>query len=84
MLITITDKNIKAQNKECCEVDICYGSDVIGKIGFQAVDNAVEKIIPIIKKEEVFIDGKGVEAKMIARKIEDKIKRDVIFINQKD
>jgi hypothetical protein len=58
------------------------GSNEIQEHGFQVVDHLVDEIIPSINKtEEVWIAPNTLESKMLARKIEDRIKRDVTVID---
>lgn len=68
---------------EVQEEVLVLGYEDIRKYGFQVVDHMTENIVPKIKtSEEVFLEGDSLEAKMIARKIEDKIKRDVIILDK--
>ena len=73
----------KDNQSEAQEEVLVLGYEDIRKYGFQVVDHMTENIVPKIKtSEEVFLEGDSLEAKMIARKIEDKIKRDVIILDK--
>lgn len=81
MRIIVTDESIVATNNKKESVQVDYGATSIGKFGFQCVDYAIEKIYPLVQKgEEVFIEGNGIESKMIARKMEDKLRREVTLV----
>ena len=58
--------------------ELVLGEQDIREHGFQVVDYIVEQIVPTISGgEQVTVMGDSLEAGMIARKLEDKIKRDV-------
>jgi hypothetical protein len=83
MKIKVTDSQIFAINRSGKENTFNYGSTHIDEAGFQAVDNFVEGITKNIEQgEEVFVEAResDVAAKMISRKIEDKINRSVTLI----
>lgn len=78
---------IKEQNIQCLSdnnqnvLDLKIGIKEISHTGTTLVDHIVLDILNHIKKDEtvfVFSDG-SLEAKMIGRKIEDKIKKEVIY-----
>lgn len=87
MKIKVTNDKIFAVNRAGKEVNFNYGSSHIDEIGFQAVDNLIDAVTKDIDTdEEVFVESEenSVAAKMISRKIEDKIKRSVTSITKKD
>lgn len=65
------------------EYNFSLGEKEIQDHGFQVVDYLVENIVcHMCKGEEIFVEGNSLQATMIGRKLEDKIKRDVVFINE--
>ncbi len=82
MTIEVKQNKTTILLKDKTENVLVLGYDDIRKYGFQVVDHILDQVIPNIKKdEEVFVSGDTLEAKMVARKIEDKIKRDVIILS---
>jgi ribose 5-phosphate isomerase RpiB len=80
MRIIITENKIDIHNRDKKTVTVDYGTEDIARVGFSAVDYAVEQALKIRDNDEgVMVEGTGVEAKMIARKIEDKIRSEVAF-----
>lgn len=78
MKINVNQNNIRyiLENKE--EKIIEVGYEEIHNHGFQVVDHIVDILLPNIKNdEEVELFGDNIESHMIARKLEDKIKREV-------
>lgn len=87
MKIKVTDSQIFAVNRAGKETNFNYGSSHVDEAGFQAVDNLTEALVKdIAEDEEVFVESKenDVAAKMISRKMEDKIKRSVTLISVRD
>jgi hypothetical protein len=87
MKIKVTDSQIFAVNRAGKESVFNYGSTQIDEVGFQAVDNLIDALVKdIAEDEEVFVESKenDVAAKMISRKMEDKIKRSVTLISVRD
>ena len=83
MKIKIEDTQVEVVARDGYKNTFNYGSLHIDEAGFQAVDNIVEATSKhIASDEEVFVESvqNNVAAKMIGRKIEDKIKREVSFI----
>lgn len=83
MKIKVTDNQIFVTSKSEGEKIFNYGSVHIDEVGFQAVDNLVDAVIKNVGvDEDVFIEAResDIAAKMIARKIEDKIKRSVTLV----
>jgi hypothetical protein len=71
--LILDDKSIELKK-------INLGQDYIEAHPFVVIDNLLEVILPLIKKEEsVSVDNDGLAGKMLARKIEDKIKREVVI-----
>ncbi len=60
--------------------EIDMGSDFIREHGFQVVDEIVDRLVNKIDKSQVVVEGKTLESKMIARKLEDRIKREVGYL----
>lgn len=86
MKIFINQNNIVCQDdiKSETVLTLNVGALDISNIGTSLVDNIVLDIINYINnKESVFvISNENIESKMIARKIEDRIKREVSYINK--
>ncbi len=80
MKIVVSKNSVNYSNSNINET-INLGVIDIQKYSFQVVDHIVEQIVPSIENyyEEIEVIGGTLEAKMIARKIEDKIKREVNF-----
>ena len=58
--------------------ELVLGEQDIREHGFQVVDYIVEQIVPTISgDEQVTVIGDSLEAGMIARKLEDKRKREI-------
>ena len=82
MTIKVEKNSTHILLKDKTEKVLVLGYEEIRLHGFQVVDHIVEDaIIKLEKLEEVFMSGDTLEAKMIARKIEDKIKREVIMLS---
>ncbi len=80
MRVIITQNKIEIHSRDKKTVAVDYGTDDIARVGFSAVDYAVEQALKIRDVDEgVMVEGTGVEAKMIARKIEDKTRIEVVF-----
>lgn len=87
MKININQNNIKyiIKNKDGVEEEreINLGFQDIHEHGFQVVDHIISKIHKemrdreVRESESVTVYGDNIESKMIARKLEDKIKREV-------
>lgn len=90
MKITLSDNKILAAKKDDktgkeTEYVFNLGGKDIEEHGFQVVDHLVENIIVNLSpKEEVFVENVSnssvLPARMLARKLEDKIKREVIIM----
>ncbi len=82
MTIKVEKNSTHILLKDKTEKVLVLGYEEIRLHGFQVVDHIVEDVITKLEKlEEVFVSGDTLEAKMIARKIEDKIKREVILLS---
>jgi hypothetical protein len=84
MKININQNNIKyiMKNKSGAEEEkeINLGFEDIHEHGFQVVDHIIDKIHKDIESDEVVIVyGDNIESNMIARKLEDKLKREVVI-----
>ncbi len=89
MKININQNNIKyiIKNKDGVEEEreINLGFEDIHEHGFQVVDHITDNIYKdmrdgeVRESESVTVYGDNIEAKMVARKLEDKIKREVII-----
>lgn len=89
MKININQNNIKyiIKNKDGVEEEreINLGFEDIHEHGFQVVDHIIDKLHKemldrkVGEGESVIVYGDNIESKMIARKLEDKIKREVII-----
>ncbi len=85
MKISVNENNIKYILSNGDEHRINLGFSDIHNHGFQVVDHIVDKLHREIadketgEGEDVIVYGDNIEAKMIARKLEDKIKREVII-----
>ena len=78
MKINVNQKHIKYILIDGEEKLIDLGYEEIHNHGFQAVDHIIDMLIPQIKDDEkVEVFGENIESKMIARKLEDKIRREV-------
>ncbi len=78
MKINVNQNDIKyiLENKE--EKIIEVGYEEIHNHGFQVVDHIIDILLPQIKNsEDIEVFGENIESNMIARKLEDKIKREV-------
>ena len=83
MRILVENNSIKLSLKNNKEKVLNLGTLDIRKHGFQVVDHIVDQVIASLTKgEEVFLENSSLEAGMIGRKIEDKIKREVIILNK--
>ncbi len=60
--------------------EIGMGAEFIRTHGFPVVDEIVDMLTLKIKGNQVVVEGKTLESKMIARKLEDKIKREVGYL----
>lgn len=60
--------------------EINMGAEFIRTHGFQVVDEIVERLTPLMGRNQVVVEGKSLESKMIARKLEDKIKREMTYL----
>lgn len=84
MRITIHKNNTTITTNNKKEYIFNLGEKEIQNHGFQVIDHLVENIIPELEKgEEVFVVGETLESKMLSRKIEDKIKREVILVRER-
>ena len=85
MKISVNENNIKYILDSGDEHRINLGYADIHNHGFQVVDHITDKLHREIADKEVgegesvIVYGDNIEAKMIARKLEDKIKREVII-----
>lgn len=83
MKISVNENNIKYIISNGDEHRINLGFSDIHNHGFQVVDHIIDKLHKemvdrkVKEGEEVMVYGDNIEAKMIARKLEDKIKREV-------
>lgn len=78
MKINVNQNDIKyiLDNKDEKKIEVGY--EEIHNHGFQVVDHIVDILLPQIKvSEDVEVFGENIESNMIARKLEDKIKREV-------
>ena len=81
MRILVQEKSIHVWNRKENSVTLDYGREDIARVGFQCVDHAVEEALKIRGgNESVMVEGSGVESKMVARKIEDKIVEEVAWV----
>ncbi|MDQ5957463.1 MAG: hypothetical protein QG614_438 [Patescibacteria group bacterium] len=70
-------------NRDNEEYTFNLGEKDIQEHGFQVVDHLVESILQYLKnKEEIFVEGTGLQSRMIGRKLEDKVKRDIVYIDE--
>ena len=75
------DKTIVYDDENKILEEFNLGHLDILKYSFPVVDHLVEYIVPMIDmKEKVYVLGDNLESKMIARKIEDRIKRPVDIV----
>jgi hypothetical protein len=82
MKINVNQNNIKYILNDNATKSIDLGYEDIHNHGFQVVDHILDILIPEINdKDVVTVYGENIESKMIARKIEDKIKREVIMLS---
>lgn len=84
MKIKVEENEIKVVGRGGYNHIFNYGYLSIDETGFQAVDNVTETLIKHVEADEdVFVESNGdvVAAKMIQRKMEDKIKREVTLIS---
>lgn len=84
MKINVNQNNIKYifKNKDGVEEErsVNLGFEDIHEHGFQVVDHIIDKIYKEVEDNEIVtVYGDNIESKMIARKLEDKIKREVII-----
>ena len=85
MKISVNENNIKYIIDDMSEHRINLGFNDIHNHGFQVVDHIIDKLHKemldkkVGESEEVTVYGDNIEAKMIARKLEDKLKREVII-----
>jgi activator of 2-hydroxyglutaryl-CoA dehydratase len=78
MKININQNNIKYILDNGEEREIRMGYEDIHNHSFQVVDHIIDKLYHQVNKTEIIIVyGDNIESKMIVRKLEDKLKREV-------
>jgi hypothetical protein len=80
MQIKIFDNKIELLNNNLSEI-LDIGINHIDEHGIQVVDHVVDLIITKIPHDKVVqVFGMGIPAKMISRKLEDRLKKEVQFV----
>jgi hypothetical protein len=78
--ITVKEDKIVVILEDGKEEVVNMGADFIREHGFAVVDEIVDNINLNIKNSDVIVRGKFLEAKMVARKLEDRMQREVRYL----
>ncbi len=76
--IKILKNTIELYKNDSLYKSINLGTEDISKFGFQVVDHIVEELVLDIEGEtQIKISDENIEARMITRKLEDKLKIEI-------